>query len=441
MIILRIGSTTVSYSRYIDLLMNPEIELLIFLADKRDSFIKNLTKFFSSSKFSEIYKKKVRIYEFELSNIKRVIRGILYRSSRFSIEGEFIRLFTRELAPALEFMMSLYFRRSQIDTLKNVINTYSPDFIWSGSNDFDGSNFITWYVKESHGENIPLIRSYKEHRCRFVLDEKKALELSDALVLPSLRNTEILERIYSLDLKSKTLIADEDWRSSYVIDYVRSISVSKLSSIDGHPHVVILTGVATYGTHDYRRGSRYNYLKIIRELVKSRVYVHLHTKNIIERTGSSKISLSNPYTKLAEESEFFKIEKPLDLEYNLEDYLILKRYDAGILHNYVEGEPISLFTKINIPNRLYEYQIADVLPIVISNTMLDVEDIIKDTGFGIIASDYSEVSEKLMEIVRRNRKPIIFEGELPTFGKFVDILLNAYNITKKFKGNKYSGRL
>jgi len=428
MIILRVGSSTISYSRYIDLLMNPEIELLIFLTDKKDLFTANLTRFFNNSRFSEIYNKKVKIYHYELSNIKRLIRRILYISSRFSMEGDLINSVIRNMDSIWEFLLKTYFKLDKFNILRDIIKIYSPDFIWSGSNDFDGSNFITWYLKEIYGSNILLIRSYKEHRCRFVLDEKKALELSDALILTSSRNVETLEQIYSINLKNKTLIADEDWRSSYVINYVKSTPVSKISSIDGCPHVVILTGVATYGVNDYRRGSRYNYLKIIRELIKNNVYVHLHAKNIIESTGKSKVSVNNnPYYELAKKSEFFKIEEPLNLDYRLEDYFILKRYDAGILHNYVEGEPITSFTKINIPNRLYDYQLSDVLPIVISGNMLDVEDIIKDTKFGIIASDYNEVAEKLKEIVKGKRN-INFYGKLPCFNDFVEVLLKAYNI-------------
>lgn len=426
--ILRVGGSSTSYTRFLDLLEDTEVESLVVLTE--DEYfaekLKSLKNVASLLGYKEDILKKLEVYQFKLYFFERAIRRLLYEGSRLSFWGDLFSNTTKYL----NFPISMYMRNMSLKPLESILDIHKPDFIWSGSNDFDGSNFLTWWIKERY-KNMPLIRSYKEHRCKFVLDEKNALGLSNAIIIPTERNLRVLEEVYSLKLKDKTYFADEDWRASKLVRYVRDIVTEKLSHIDGYPHVVILAGVATYGEYDYRRNSRYNYIDIIKTLTKNKIYVHLQAKKIIESTHNPVCSPTNPYFKLASECEYFIIEKPtINLDENLSDYFVLKKYDAGILHNYVEGEPINKFTKVNIPNRLYEYQMAGVLPIVIEGTILDVEDIIKKTNFGIIAKDYKEVAEILWERVKNKEKTVI-EFEIPTFRNFTEVLFKAFDFALK----------
>jgi len=427
LVILRIGGSSISYSRYLDLLEHPDISELILIVQQGDKMIEGVISACKYARTTDTCN-RLKIYEYAPpANVRRV-SGILWRAQR-------LPYIYRKLSNLLERMIGFLLRCTTFEALKRTIEIHRPDFVWSGSNDFDGSNLTTWWAAEQELD-VPIVRSYKEHRCRFLCDEKNALLQSDALILPSQRNVEALEAIYSVRLKDRTVIADEDWRYSKLIEYVRAQEVEKLSCTDGEPHVVILSGVATYGTGDVRRYSRYNYLTIIKELVRTGVHVHMHVKSIIETTQHPVTDPTNPYVRLADTYRRFHIEPPLDLERNWGDYLTLKRYDAGILHNFVEGEPIAEFTRINIPNRLYEYQICDVLPIVVRDTMLDVEDILRKTGFGIIASTYPEAGETLKEMIDKRQYPRL-SAPVASFRDFTDALLSAFHLACGSGQNMY----
>jgi len=228
-------------------------------------------------------------------------------------------------------------------------------------------------------------------------------------------------------LKNKTMFADEDWRYSGLVNLIMNTKVDKLSSVDKEPHIVILSGRVTYGVKDSRGNSRYNYIDLIKNLIQRHIHVHLHTKFIIENSDNKVCYINNPYFLIAKESEYFHIDNSLDLENDIANsYSILKRYDAGIMHNYVEGEEINKFTKMNVPNRLFEYQMASVLPVVFKGTMLDVEDIIKETDFGIIVKDYDELKQILYENIKNNVE-INIRTSVKTYSDFVSILFKAIN--------------
>ncbi|MDD5014031.1 MAG: hypothetical protein PHW73_02870 [Atribacterota bacterium] len=229
------------------------------------------------------------------------------------------------------------------------------DFIFIGDNDSDGSNYLTIYLRKILNINIPIIRSYKETRFIRNWYEEQMLLLSNKLILPHSGYISFFKDLYNIDLKSVSF-ADLDWRYSKLINYIKSKDVQKLSSIDGRSHVCILTGRVNWDPSETRSGKRYFYLPLIKELVSREIVVHLHTFRIIKKIDEPIESKNNPYNELAESSKYFYIESPLDLNSRIDDYFILKRYDAGILHNSTGDcfSSIEKFQQINIPNRLYE---------------------------------------------------------------------------------------
>lgn len=413
MIIFRVGSTSVSCSRYLDVLQSPDVERLVILSSD-NRLTEGIPNALGFAEAERELRDKLEVYSCSYPLLIRVIARVLGHLQRQGLGR--VALF--------ESLIDLILRNQSFGVLESVLERFHPDLIWSGSNDYDGSNLITWWIA-TQDLGIPIVRSYKEHRCRYLIDEENALLKSDALILPSQRNLRAFEKIYSTELEHKTFFADEDWRYSGLIDYVKKQEVENMSILDKEPHIVILSGVVTYGERDVRRGSRYNYLPIIEKLVEHRIHIHLHTKSVIESTQHPVTDPANPYARLDNTSRYFHIESPLDLEKDWSDYLVLKRYDAGLLHNYRENESIARFTRMNVPNRLYEYQLAGVLPVVLKGTLLDVEDIIRDTGFGLIGSSYVEVAEMLLKLIANpHRRPTM--ADPPSFQDFLSVLLTAY---------------
>lgn len=103
----------------------------------------------------------------------------------------------------------------------------------------------------------------------------------------------------------------------------------------------------------------------------------------------------------------------------------MKFIEAGILHSLVPSSITDLheFQKINIPNRLYEYQIADVVPITPKQALPAVEKIIQQTDFGIIYGNYDDLTEKLKDLVKGNLNSTIQREKISDFGNFSDVFL------------------
>ena len=105
----------------------------------------------------------------------------------------------------------------------------------------------------------------------------------------------------------------------------------------------------------------------------------------------------------------------------------MKKFDAGILHNYVVGEQVSRFSQMNTPNRLFEYLVARVKPIVIKNTLRDVEDIINEIGFGVIADSYSEAVSIIGHSISSGSEPIPLDIKRFNFSNYFKTLSSIYN--------------
>ena len=395
--ILRMGYGGFPTSKFLDLLELDEIEKVSFVATKyEEKLFEDLhraAKFFGKE---DIVKQKADFNFLDLNLPKKLI-------------NRFNRKFSTDL-----FVSKIY-------NFKDFKDNY--DFVWIGDNDFDGSNSMIKKAKNFFQK--PVFRSYKETRFRESKSEKNMLVYSDKLIFPHEEYLNFFSELYQLDLSNKSYFADLDWRYSKTIEWVKNLEVKKLSYFDNTPHVVILTGVAFWDPSEKRSGNRYYYLDIINDLIKIGAKVHLHTFKIIKNRESKQIDENNPYLELAKTGKLI-IEKPLNLYAGSKDYSILKRYDAGILHPKIYEElkqtnyPLYKFQQINIPNRFYEYEITDVVPLLEKNSAYYMEQLINQKGFGIVYSDLEDLKNKLWKLLDGPQEKF---SNIKTFEDFSKVLI------------------
>jgi len=391
------GYTGFPTSKFLDLLEMKEVEKLtsVVFDHEKEAFddLYKTAEFFGKT---ELVNKKFELKLLE----KNLIDKFIYRLDR-KFDKDF-------------FLNFIY-------KFKKIGRDY--DFIWVGDNDFDGSNLIVKKLKKYM--KLPIYRSYKETRFSYSKSEKNMLEKSDKLILPHELYIKFFSELYDLDIKEKTVFADLDWRYSKTISWVKNLEVKKLSYYDNTPHVCILTGVAIWDPSEKRSGNRYYFIDTINDLIKIGAVVHLHTFKIVKNRESNLIDKNNPYTDLTKSGKLF-IEKPLNLYAGSEDYYLLKRYDAGIMHPKIYDElkesnyPLYKFQQINIPNRFYEYQMADVVPIVEENSSYFIENLIKKINFGIVYSDLEKLKEKLWEVIGKSESG---SNNIKSFKDFSKVLV------------------
>jgi hypothetical protein len=303
------------------------------------------------------------------------------------------------------------------------LNLLKYDFVWIGDNDFDGSNLLVKKTKSFFKK--PVYRSYNETRFRESKAEKDMLVYSDKLIFPHEEYLNFFFELYQLDLSNKTFFADSDWHYSKTVEWVKNLEVKKFSYFDNTPHVVILTGVAIWDPSEKRSGNRYYYIDIINDLIKIGAKVHLDTFRIIKNRERNSIDESNPYLELAKKGKLI-IEPPSKLYAGSKDYSKLKRYDAGILHPKIYDElkqtnyPLYKFEQIGIPRRFYDYEAADVVPLLEKNSAYYMEQLINQKGFGIVYSDLEDLKNKLWKLLDAPQAP---SNNIKTFKDFSKVLI------------------
>lgn len=298
-----------------------------------------------------------------------------------------ILLLNRKKINRYGFYLLIYlFQLINLKRIKKLAGGLEYSICHSSYNDYDNSDIITVVLKPFLKTKI--VRSQKETRPEFSRKEKECFVVSDIIVFNSQYNLEFFKNKYGSKLfsnKEIILNLDEDWRKSNIWKYPEDCK--KLSHKDGNKHIVILTGVARSTPNDKRTGARQFYMKIIEDLLKYGLHVHLHAMKFEPDENGV-----NLYKQLSEENPKFLINSSLDFVNETEDaYSQLALYDYGILHNFINGESVSYFDKFNIPHRFFEYQIAKVIPIVIKNQTIVVEQLIKEKNCGLILNNYSEL--------------------------------------------------
>lgn len=231
------------------------------------------------------------------------------------------------------------------------IDTKAYDIIWVGGNNFDRSNIILLWFKYSNklDPSSAVIRSYKESSGQFSLDEYLMLRQRAFYIFPSEEYLPFYRSIYGSNIfgNSKGFrFVDEDLRFSKLKNYLLRQTTEKIQD-----SVVILTGRLLLESKT-PSDNRYIYYDYCEDLVKSGHTVYIHTPRV-----------SNEVRKTYEGIEGVNVLGPLDLETKLGDYMQLTRYEFGVMHNPKVKEKLSDFTKINIPNRFYEYDMCKIEPL------------------------------------------------------------------------------
>ncbi len=415
--VLHIGNSTISYTRYIDFVSDEKLTVLYILTSRKHNLFNKIVNACGNDEKFRQHSHKIVEIQYELGLIYEFIEKLFNYSIKFNYLSNLIRTFLKQF----RFFIEVYFYCKKFNSLTNLLKEEKIDIIWSGSNNFDDSNILTWFVSKKC--NLEIIRSYKETNGIYMLDEYMALKVSKGLIFPNLSTFNHFSALYSqINFASKSIIfADEDYRYSGLISTVRDNDLisQKYSKKSKEPHIVILTGRATFGKNDSFTNNRYNYLKLIQDFVNMKVHVHLHYGFIFDSDKRIIINNNeNPYSELSVSNSYFHMERKLDLEKNRDDYLVLNKYDAGILHNYDPNDKISVFSNFNVPNRLFEYQIANVKPILIRNTMLEVEKILIESNFGVIGNSYEEIAEKLKSNL--DCSELIEDRFIHSFRRFVE---------------------
>jgi len=402
--ILRLGGINLAASRFLDLLEQDEIEKLVIFV--KESEIHHIKDIYNTARC------------FNEENILKKLEVKSYSDN--GLLRKFIRKFGKITHSKL-IMDFIYLK------LKRDLKYYNDfDAVWFGDNDFDGSNELFVAVSEIFSGHIPIIRSYKETRFLKCWAEYFTLKNSDCCIFPLPSYVKFFSNLYGITFKH-TLFADLDYRYSRTIQWVKGIKVKKLSNSDHIPHVCILTGRALSEPNERRSGERYYFIPMIEELLRRGIAVHLHALRIVpDRFGN------NSYYKIAKNNKLLHVEKPLVLTAGSNDYVILKKYDAGILHPEVSkcNNALIKFQQINIPNRFYEYQIADTVPIVLAGAAKELERIISETNFGIIFNNYDDLANKLFDLLEGKINRTIEIKKIKSYKEFAKKLIQSIIIAK-----------
>jgi hypothetical protein len=407
MIITRLGGLDVAQSRFADLISREEFSKINIIVTPGEN----------SDELQKIVKEENLISKVEIVHWQ-YNKYLAFLTTKFTFFEYNV------------FSLTKYTFADKILNFKHILKFVTEaDVIWIGDNDYDRSNEYVNLIKK-FAPNKKIIRSYKETRFFKKKSEELALQNADWLIFPNTGYIEFFKNLYGFDLKSKASFVDLDLRYSKLIDKIYLQNVTKFSELDNKLHICILTGVAIWNKNETRAASRYYYLDLINELYENGFVVHLHTGSIVKdrnffrtllkiRSGSD-----NPYEKLAKEGKLI-IEKKLHLNIWSSDYLILKKYDGGILHTDIASNrnDVKIFQDINIPNRIYEYYIAQVPPIIKKGSAKEIENLIKQTKLGFIYEDYKDLKLNL-----KKAKPI------PKYNKsYADFSKEFLKVCSKWK--------
>lgn len=291
----------------------------------------------------------------------------------------------------------------------NKWQDFHCDEILVSYNDFDESGILFLLLKDYLPDGIRITRAYKESRPGFNYIERESFRYADRLVFNHREHYNFFEQKYGKELftgKEIQLDLDEDFCGKQAVE--NFVPTTKLSLDDGKLHVVILASKVFSDTSNKRSGARLCYISMINEFLLAGLVVHLHTLKIFpDKNGV------NQYEEIARQNPNFIIEPPLDFNNPQKALAILSRYDYGVMHNYIEGTSNSGFDKYNIPHRYYEYQIAEVIPLLKKNKTVVLEDLISEKKTGCIYTDCKE-------ILKFNKNNVVFCKQ--SFSEYINAL-------------------
>lgn len=264
--------------------------------------------------------------------------------------------------------------------LNNICKKHGVTHIHASYCDYDSCCLLAvvcrWLMP-----NMPLVFSYKEHRLKESNLERLAFKLASIVNVTTQYEKVYFESKYRF--KSRCIVFDID---AMGLIHVKKFIQSKPTSRRARD-IAILSGRVT----DYiekRSGSRYNYVEMVDRLCSRGLTVSLFTNMIYEKSSGYRI-LKDKYPN-------FEICRPLDFDGSpAESYKLLGDFRYGILHNTKGENPsdVKEFFAHNIPNRLYRYITAGVIPVISEECTALVE---LNTSFqiGIIIHSADDLFEK-----------------------------------------------
>ncbi|KFZ27412.1 MAG: hypothetical protein KQ78_00324 [Candidatus Izimaplasma bacterium HR2] len=330
--------------------------------------------------------------EIELDN-EKIVYLKMHQSSGLSqlLSKLVFRIARRFRGNKIIVKLSLMILRLTNSKIINKIKKLDFDYTHSSYNDFDESGILTLML-QPFIKHTKITRAYKENRPEKNYVEKSCFSIANRLVFNSNENKEyFLKKHKDINWDNKEIIIDldEDYRQEEIINKV--ILKQKLSDNDQKNHVVILAGRVMSDAKNKRSGTRLFYIPLINELINAGLVVHLHTMRIIDDKNGV-----NQYEILKRENlKNFHIEGPLDFENNpIKSYEILSGYNFGILHNISDDDKyVSVFDKINIPHRFYEYQIAGVIPILKRGDTTLMERLFESEKYGVVYDSLNDLND------------------------------------------------
>ena len=394
--ILRIGSFHGAPYRYLNLFKDNPSDNFTWIHIKDDSSIKSL---------------KLLLNQHDINNVSfLVIPGIIYVELFQKIALKLNESISKIIFPLYSTLFKLFSFATILP--KEITKIFKQsDLIWIGNNDLDYCLALTCYFKFKFPKSS-ICLSYQEHRSTFRLDEKLALKLADKLIIPTYRSVKILNEIYDINFEPKVSIANEDWRS-------KAYQYTGIKVKNTVPKILIISNFAEYGSISARRGSRVNYLRVLELFLKLNIEVHLYVNKICYSFGYPEEDKDTPYHKLENKYNNFKLNHgPLSLN-SIKDYEKFYEFDYGFLHNYIKGESVNRFNSINIPNRIFEYLNMGIKPIILKDTLIEAEDLLKSVNVYFAIDDYNKLYEKHIE----EPKTFDFKTNKLTFEEFFKVLL------------------
>lgn len=201
--IVRFGGLGASSFRIIDFLDDDKVDELYYVNLNNSENLKYLYNAFDFFNAKYLYKKFTVIDISVNINLYRVLRMLKFKKLAYYLCGfnKYTKIFL------------------------------ASDFFWVGDNDFDGSNYFVPLLKSIFPEKL-IVKYYKETRYKFVRFEYESLVCSDCLVFPHRGYIDFFRKKYNgLDLSSKSKYKDLDLRYSKLINYVKSLNVTRLFCI------------------------------------------------------------------------------------------------------------------------------------------------------------------------------------------------------------------
>ena len=254
---------------------------------------------------------------------------------------------------------------------------------------------------------VPYVISFKEISINQSIFEKMSIDKAFRIIVPYEEYLKIIREKYGIDISTKAMYGDIDWRSQIIYKDLQNKSIRRLSEYDKKIHVSVLADKAVCKKES---GSypRYYYVDTINELLRSGFVVHLHVKEIIKSTEEPVSPQDNPYTELARMyKNTFYIHNPIDLS-RPESYIELMKYDLGLLtFDTINDQDFLGFEQYIIPSRYYDYQMAGVVPIAHKGIFKYMETHCDDV---IFFHEAREISGKLGSA--RNIKPNSFFSDI-----------------------------